>query len=299
MNIQLHPTREQIASWISAYVPEKDFFFMKEEDLSYFKNYLNETLVIPRDEFFNHATYRKIQLANSYEYWNISKEVEIVLVAQSDWINKLEPKEKEKLLLLQVEVGRGLSVSTKLITDLSIIPKENIVKKDEELHVVIQHDMWNKLPITSREQIIKSYALEWDSWNSIELPTGVPRHIKKYVNTFSTDAGANCFAATLYAISTSPINQEWIIHEWIHQQTFIKGIENAGYVKTYDEFQDGDVVTWVNEVGIIQHASYCLGNNLFFNKNGQTFFNPWKIVHWDTLKEEWKRYSVQSYRKMV
>ncbi len=102
---------------------------MKDEDLSYFKNYLNETLIIPRDEFFKHASYRKIQLANSYEYWNISKEIEIVLVAQSGWINKLEPKEKEKLLLLQVEVGRGLSVSTKLISDLSIIPKENIVKK--------------------------------------------------------------------------------------------------------------------------------------------------------------------------
>lgn len=151
MNIQLHPTREQIASWIAAYLPEKDFFFMKEEDLSYFKNYLNETLVIPRDEFFNHASYRQIQFANSYEYWNISMEIEIVLVAQSDWINKLEPKEKEKLLLLQVEVGRGLNVSTKLISDLNIIPKEHIVKKDEELHVVIQHDMWNKLSIPAKE----------------------------------------------------------------------------------------------------------------------------------------------------
>jgi len=298
MNIQLHPTREQIARWISAYVPEKDFFFMKEEDLSYFKNYLYETLVIPKDEFFNHASFRQIQFANSYEYWNISKEIEIVIVAQSDWIYKLEPKEIEMLLLLQVEVGRGLIVPTELIFDLTIIPKEHIVKKDKKLHVVLQHDMWNKLPVTAKEQFIKSYALEWDSWNSIEVPAETPAHLKKYANTFSTVSGANCLAATLYAISTSPIKQEWIIHEWIHQQTFIKGIEHAGYVKTNDEFQDGDVVTWVNEAGIIQHASYYLGNNLLFNKNGQTFFNPWKIVHWDELKDEWKRYSVQSYRKM-
>lgn len=297
MNIQLHPTKEQIASWITEYVPEKDFFFMKEEDLSCFKNYLNEVLVIPKDEFFNHASYRKIQLANSYEYWNISKEIEYVIVTQCDWINKLKPKEIEILLLLQIEVGRGLIVSTKLISDLRIIPKKYIVKKEEELHVVIQHDMWKKLPNAAREQIIKSYALEWDSWDSIEVPIGVPMHIKKFANTFATYAGANCLAATLYAISTSPINQEWIIHEWIHQQTFIKGIESAGYVRSNEEFQDGDVVTWINEAGIIQHASYCLGNNLFFNKNGQTFFNPWKIVHWDVLKEEWERYSVQIYRE--
>lgn len=298
MNIQLHPTKEQITHWISAYVPEKDFFFMKEKDLSYFKNYLNETLVIPIVEFLNHASYRTIQFANSYEHWNISKEIAYVIVAQSDWINKLEPKEIERLLLSQVEVGRGLIVPTELISDLTIIPKEHIVKKGGENHVVIQHDMWNKLPMTAREQIINSYALEWDSWNSLEVPAETPAHIKKYANTFSTESGANCLAATLYAISTSPIKQEWIIHEWIHQQTFIKRIVHAGYERSDDEFQADDVVTWVNEAGIIQHASYYLGNNLFFNKNGQTFFNPWKIVHWDELKDEWKRYDVQSYRKM-
>lgn len=48
---------------------------------------------------------------------------------------------------------------------------------------------------------------------------------------------------------------------------------------------------------VIKHASYHIGNNLFFNKNGQTFFNPWKVTHLDQLNKEWNQYKMIVYRK--
>ena len=62
-------------------------------------------------------------------------------------------------------------------------------------------------------------------------------------------------------------------------------------------YQATDVVAWVNEEEVIQHAAYCIDGQLFFNKNGQTFFNPWKIVHYDELKKEWEKYTPRVYRK--
>ena len=158
--------------------------------------------------------------------------------------------------------------------------------------------MWKRLPYSSKAQAIQAYALEWDSWTSLEVPMKTPAHLKKYANTFSTESGANCLAATLYAISTHPIQQGWIVHEWIHQKTFLEGLKNAEYDPIDDALQEGDVVTWVNEEGVIQHAAYHIGGHILFNKNGQTFFNPWKIVKYDELIEEWKRYSVRTYRKL-
>lgn len=296
MNVQIQPSQEQINTWIENHVPEKDIFFLKEQDLNTFKNYLKETLVMPRDEL-RYSSYNQIQWVNSYTTWNISKDFQFVIVAQPDWILTQALPDREVLFRMQYEAGRGLVFPLTYFSQLAALPKEYIINVNDEEVIVIQKDMWMKLPKSYQEEAIKAYAQEYDDWTSTEIPANIPAHLRKYANTFSTTPGANCLAATLYAISTNPERQEWIIEEWIFQNTFIEGLKNAGYSPTDEEFRKGDVVAWVNDDGIIQHAAYCIDNHLFFNKNGQTFFNPWKIVEWDELQEEWKRFTPQVYRK--
>jgi hypothetical protein len=77
----------------------------------------------------------------------------------------------------------------------------------------------------------------------------------------------------------------------------LNGLERANFSLVDDEIKKGDVITWVNNEGVIQHASYHIDDNLFFNKNGQTFFNPWKITHLNELNEEWCQYKMKVYRK--
>lgn len=296
MNVQIQPVQEQIDAWIVKHVPEKDLFFLKEQDLNIFKKYLQGTLVMPRDEL-RYSSYNQIQWVNSYTTWNISKDFQFVVVAQPDWIMTLAPLDRELLFRMQYAAGRGLIFPLSYFSQLAALPKEHIINTNDEQVIVIQKDMWMKLPTSYQEEAIKEYAQEYDDWTSTKIPANIPVHLSKYANTFSKTAGANCLAAVLYAISTNPQRQEWIINEWIFQNTFIEGLKNAGYSPTDRKFQKGDVVAWVNADGVIQHATYCINNQLFFNKNGQTIFNPWKIVTWDELQEEWKRFTPRVYQK--
>ena len=87
-----------------------------------------------------------------------------------------------------------------------------------------------------------------------------------------------------------------MLNEWIHPETFKVGLDKAGYHLTNKAMIKADVVVWRNEDQVIQHAAYHIGDSLFFNKNGQTIFNPWKIVHWNQLITQWNRYKMNTYR---
>ncbi|KAA0560127.1 hypothetical protein F0342_24270 [Bacillus sp. CH30_1T] len=293
MTVKMEPTKEQIRNWIENFVPKKDLFFVEEKTINFLAEYLSDVLVVPREEFFGHSSYKQIQLVNSYMYWNISEKVKFVIVAQSDWITKLPEQIKRKVLFNQFKVGRGLIFPLSLFSFASSLPEEYIVEENGEKSLVIQHNIWNELPYQLKENAIKAYAQLWDNWICCDVPEQTPIHIQKYANNFSPESGSNCLSATLFAIT----EQDWIVREWVHPNTFLNGLERANFSLTNDDVKKGDVVTWVNNDGIIQHATYHIDNNLFFNKNGQTFFNPWKITHWNQLNEEWCEYKIKVYRK--
>lgn len=289
----MEPTKEQVRSWIESFVPKMDLFFVQEKDLIMLEKHLSEVLVIPRKEFFGHSSYKQIQLVNSYTYWNISDKVEFVIVAQPDWISKLPEPKKRELLFIQYEVSRGLIFSLSLFSFVDLLPEEYIFEDKGEKFIVIQRNIWDQLPYKVKENAIQAYSQLWDTWIGCDVPHQTPIHIKEYANKFSTESGSNCLSATLFAIT----EQDWIIGEWVHPDTFLNGLERANFSRTNDQIQKGDVITWINNEGVVQHASYHIDNNYFFNKNGQTFFNPWKITHWDQLNKEWSQYKTNVYRK--
>ncbi|WP_026695682.1 hypothetical protein [Peribacillus kribbensis] len=292
--VDITPTNEQLERWVERFVPEKDLFFLDKVELSKIKDELNEVLVIPKKEFFNHPSYRQIELLNSYTYWNIASKTQYVIVAPPSWIKNLEKQKKRKILHNQISIGRGLIFPLSFFSNSSI-PQDHIFVDEGKEVVVLQYDIWNELPYSIKVNAIKAYARLWDSWTCCDIPIRIPEHIRKYANNFSIVSGSNCLAATLFAIT----KQEWMINEWIHPATFKEGLERANYSLVNDEIKNGDVITWVNEDGVIQHSSYYIGNNLLFNKNGQTFFNPWKIITWRELNEEWNHYEKKIYRAQV
>ncbi|WP_430787334.1 hypothetical protein VBD025_16175 [Virgibacillus flavescens] len=295
MKIEIQPSKEIIEKWIRDYVPEKDIFFLPEKNLKSIDGYLQNALVIPREEFFQHKSYNQIQLANSYESWNISLEAEYVIVAPPDWVNSLPSKTKAQLFHIQKEMGRGLIYP---VLDLSIEAsffKDYIIEVDEAYFLILQRAMWDELSFTLKENLIKAFAQEWEDWTCYAFPEKAPLYLKKFANSFPSAAGSNCLSTVLFSIT----EQEWMIYEWIHPQTFIQKLIQANYSLTSSqECKAGDVVTWEDKEGVIQHASYHIGSNLFFNKNGQTFFNPWKIVDFNEFKDQWNKYRLRVYRKM-
>ncbi|OXS59554.1 hypothetical protein B0G93_11025 [Bacillus sp. V-88] len=294
MKRKFQPTPDAIKEWIKAYEPDKDLFFLPENNLASFKEYLSNVLVVPHEEFKNHSTYKQVQLANSYEYWNLSKEVKYVLVTPPGWVNHLPAEKKIELFEIQVEVGRGLihpisdfSVDTSLLS-------QNMIEVKGEKQLVLHKAMWEDLSYANKEELITDIAQQWEEWTCYDVPTKTPSHLIKFANTFPSSAGSNCLSATLFAIT----GQEWMIHEWVHPQTFLQSLDNEDFhLISPEDIRAGDVLTWENSDGIIQHASYCIDGHFFFNKRGQTFFNAWSIVHFDDLKEDWGHYHMKIFRK--
>ncbi|MBW3111634.1 hypothetical protein KYJ26_07330 [Bacillus sp. MCCB 382] len=209
-------------------------------------------------------------------------------------MNHLPAEKKIELLHIQVEVGRGLiHPISDFSGDISSL-RDNVVKVNGEGYVVLHKAMWEELSYRCKEDLIIEIAQEWEEWNCYDVPAQTPQHLRRYANTFPSRAGSNCLSATLFAIT----QQEWIAHEWVHPQTFLQRLALEDYhVIPSQGLRAGDVVTWENADGIIQHASYCIDGQFFFNKRGQTFFNAWSIVHLDDLKEDWGHLSMKSYRK--
>ncbi|CAN7279308.1 hypothetical protein [Rossellomorea sp. LjRoot5] len=294
MKRKIQPTPDTMKKWIKMYVPNKDLFFLPESNLASFKEYLSNVLVVPHEEFKNHSSYKQVQLANSFEYWNLSKDVDYVLVTPPGWVNHLPVEKKIELFQIQVAVGRGLIHPTSdFSVDISFL-RNNVVEVNGEKYLVLHKAIWEDLSYTRKEDLITDIAQQWEEWTCYDVPTQTSPHLLRFANTFSSRAGSNCLSATLFAIT----QQEWMIHEWVHPQTFLQSLENENYhLITSEDIRAGDVLTWENADGIIQHASYCIDGHFFFNKRGQTFFNAWSIVHSDDLKEDWGHYPMKIFRK--
>lgn len=290
--MQIQPTTNVLASWMTSYIPDKDFFFLTEEQYSKVMNHL-DILAIPIDEFFSHSTYSQIHYMNSYEYWNI-KYAKYVIVAESNWIEQLSKEEKKFILTAQVQCKRGMTVPISFIHNIKDIPVDYI----QNGHVVLQRTMWENLNPYTKEKLLLRMVYEWwDKGECQEVPVNFPNHIHLFANTFGKKQGANCLAAVLYAITEG--KNPWLIHEWIHQQTFLEKLKQCQYqiVKT-NKPNKGDVVIWQDENENIRHAAYCIEENLFFNKHGQTIFNPWKLLSTEQLNKEWGSLKQFTYRRV-
>ncbi|AYC28486.1 hypothetical protein [Paenisporosarcina cavernae] len=293
----MKPTDEQLAMWGKTFVPPLDIFFVKEEIVKDLACHLDQVLLMPREEFNEHTSYKQILYANSYEYWNVSEEGTFVIVAHPEWVTSLPHDVLEKLLQLQIELERGLVYPIEIFEDVHLFPLEYIVRWKEKQYVVFQGKMWCQLTSEVKNAALLAIANEWEIVTEQDITIELPDHLNKYANTYATTGGSNCLSSTLYAVR----GVEWRLHEWVHPRTFIAGIVRAGYERlsmNEEPYHSGDIIVWENSDGVVQHASYHIKDDLFFNKNGQTFFNAWRIIRGEDLRKVWSDYAAVIYRKV-
>ena len=289
--MKIKPTKENLQKWMEIYVPEKDLFFLSKDKLSEVN--VSDALLMPTDEFFNHSTYKQINYVNSYLYWNI-KNVHYVIIAEKNWIERISAEEKQVIFSSQIQCKRGLVVPKTFVDELEKIPSDYIVNQN----IIIQRAMWDQLDYPVKKQLLGRMVYEW--WDNGECetpPNSMLSFLQPFANKFSNLQGANCLAAVLFAVSNG--KQEWIIYEWIYQKTFIETLNRYNYeVFLGDEIQEDDVVVWQDKNSIIQHAAYYIGEGLYFNKDGQTIFNPWKILKEEPLYKNWEHLTPMKYRRI-
>src|SRR5699024_9055505 len=170
-----------------------------------------DVLIMPKEEFYNHSTYKQPGYINSYEYWNIKND-DYVIVAEKGWIESIPTEELQLIIGSQVENKRGLVLPVGFINEIEKVPSVYI----QNGHVIIQRLMWEGLDESIKKQLLLTVVYEWwDEGECKEPPKSLPDFLKPYANAFSHHQGANCLAAVLFAISEG--KQDWFIHEWIHQ----------------------------------------------------------------------------------
>ncbi|MCJ7843541.1 hypothetical protein MUB24_22230 [Lederbergia sp. NSJ-179] len=288
--MKIKPTKDNLQEWTEIYVPEKDLFFLTKDNLKEID--VSDVLLMPSDEFFNHSTYRQINYVNSYLYWKI-KNVHYVIIAEKNWIESISAEEQRLIFNSQMQCGRGLVIPISFVDELEKIPSNYIVNQN----IIIQRAMWELLEDAIKEQLLCKMVYEWwDNGDCEDPPSSMPSFLKPFANTFSNRQGANCLAAVLFAVSSG--EQEWFIYEWIYQNTFIETLNRYNYeVFSGDGIQKDDVVVWKDKNDVIQHAAYHIGDGLFFNKDGQTIFNPWKILKKEQLYKDWEHLTPMKYRR--
>lgn len=105
----------------------------------YFESELTDVLVLPRSEFMAHMVYKRLQLANSYMYWNIADRMSYVLDAPPEWIGRMSLQRKQHLLEVQAGSGRWLVFPAPVLPEA---PADFSVEWDVTPLIIMQYKMW-------------------------------------------------------------------------------------------------------------------------------------------------------------
>ncbi|KMP15521.1 hypothetical protein TU49_26670 [Bacillus cereus] len=294
--------------WIKQFLPEYDLFFFPKKYGAVVKHFTSNTLLMPKEEFSNHTIFNNINSRNSYQVWNIHKDIQFVCVANPSLIMQWDKETRESIFRIQFEVNRGSIYEWDMIECvLEDIPspssKTAILQHvspysftyDSKRYISMQKSLWDNLHKEFQYKFLLLLTKQFVYQTSLSK-----EQIKKFENSFSSVNGANCLAATLASICSEKSEAKWIITKWVHDNSFLKGLQIKQYrlkSASIDSLQPSDILVWKNEKNKVLHASFHLGGGYFFNKNGQSFFNPWQLVHIESLLNTWENEPIEVYRK--
>lgn len=249
---------------------------------------LRGCMVLQREEYLAHSTFQDIRHVNAWLHWQMPSDVRRMIIAGPDWILRLDPGERDRLLRKQVGLKRGLVMP---LAYLDTIPHQihPFIAGDV---VVLCHAAWNVLSPESRRTMLRHEQRRWDDLTCFPPPADLPPHISAIANTFGTVEGANCFGTTAYCAS----GEDWMRDHWMFQAPFLDIISQYQYRPSHGTPEAGDIVTFSTE-DMIVHAAYCVGQDRFLNKNGQSRFNPVRIIDWTSLSADWDHMPYRLWRQ--
>ncbi|UTR07499.1 hypothetical protein MM326_05575 [Alkalihalobacillus sp. LMS6] len=67
--MKIEPCSSILAHWARTYVPHRDYFFLKKDNLSRVSSQLTKTIVMDRKSFFNDPSYTQVGLTSALETW--------------------------------------------------------------------------------------------------------------------------------------------------------------------------------------------------------------------------------------
>lgn len=261
--MKIYPTEQILKYWSENYYNNFDLFFVKDIPFE------NEDVVITLKDAFKTTSSFNIDTNNLYEFWNLS-DYNYVIQASKGWFENLNRDSKTYILQEQERVNNPLFLEGNLITS----------------------QKWSQLTTNKQRQFFQNRVDRYcDNHVTQHSTLQLPNHLSSIVSTFPKHQGSKCLSTVLYAI-TSDKN---ILQQWIKEDAFLTSLKSLNYELVSEGSQNGDVIVYLKNNAVV-HAAYQIDDGLFINKNGQTIFNPYKIVTKSELDNEWGNYQELYYR---
>lgn len=303
---RINLSQGKLQKWEQAFVPEMDLFFFRKQDQHLLMEFGVNCLIFSIEEFLKHPTYTAVSYRTSYSYWSLTEDITTVVVVPQRVFPSIIGAVRNSILQIQRKVGRGLIFEARYFEGILREPAKSLLSPfqfvmNDQQYFAIQKEVWIQLPKSFKSDLLTRIALKYDTpgeFNSL-IPT--ERVTSTYVNAYPNEHGPNCLSSTLFVASSikQKFTLDWMMKEWIHPITFMNGLAQLGYREiplSQDAIYPHDILIWTDKQERIVHASFHIDQHYFFNKNGQTFFNPWKIIHMRELEEQWNMYTVKVYR---
>ncbi|MEL3971494.1 hypothetical protein AAEO50_04305 [Rossellomorea oryzaecorticis] len=238
-----------------------------------------------------------LDIRTSYATWALSNETEYYARMSQLAFSNLAVSLQSEIIRQQWTAGRGLVFELEELIELAGVSRDSLpgVSIDDNKEIVLLHrPVWETFTVLERHRFLVNYgalwvneAAHWDKVkkdNQTSIKMKYP-HILEKIDEFPKSNGPNCLAAVAAALTRN----EAFFYKWMKEEEFMGVIKEANYEPFENErIEEGDVLIWFNDVDQITHSCFVLNNELAFNKQGQTMFNPWQVLKLADIIKSWE-----------
>lgn len=274
--------------WDKRFVPDYDLFF--------FKQYPREFKAISRKEGYANLS---LDDRTSFLTWNVHPEAEWIAKVSNELFLSLNKDMQKKLLLTQVEYGRGFYFKyrdlMKFDSDtatVAILDDCCLTYRQEKI-VGFQGWNWRRLPLSFRFKLLEMISRNFISSSSLQV--GEEMASSPLINTFIGCNGPNCFSFTLLNLDKEA--DQTYTKTWVKGREFLSSLNSYGYqARIRNHVAPHDVLVWFQNDQAV-HGCYAISEAHVLNKNGQTMFHPYQCLPLSEVMKTWNGSPLVIYSK--
>ncbi|WP_323703491.1 hypothetical protein [Mammaliicoccus sp. Dog046] len=262
--MKIYPSQSIYEYWINNYFRDFDLFFVNEI------LFVDKTVSIISKNIFKTSEAFNININNLYEFWNLD-EYHYVIQSPPGWLENQNNEVQTYILKEQRRTNNPLYKNDKLIT----------------------LNAWQTLSREQKIQFFKERIDEYqDNITSQHNKATLPDYLQSVINEFPYHQGANCLSLVIFSLT----RDKDMLNQWIKGESFLNTIMGLGYTESPGPSRKGDIIFFTHNDSIV-HATYQIDTHLFINKNGQTIFNPYKLITHKELENSWGSFKKHIYRQ--
>lgn len=265
-----------LEAWAKIFVFEIEPFFLDQQTLGLLEDV---PLIYSRSDFNVWLGSQPLEYKDAYRFWNVKLDAVVLLTSQE--FGLLPQALQKKLNAVQVKANRGL-VFPLADAERFGVGAEFLKRDSIKDHFVLRFDAWWSLTRVQRFSWLRAYV-ETDGLSM----NFVYQHP---LMRFFPNSGANCFATALAGIEKITARAVMIARLWLTETVFLSSLESRGFQNMVFNpvlFARYVILTWHDSNGKAVHASTCLGNDLWLNKDSQAWYSPVQVLTTDQLLQRW------------